>query len=705
MKSLDTEDTGIDLYHNAKPFLVTICKHAKGGPNQNLYWECDVDPLTREPQWTDEDLDEIKAEVESGEELALQNPVFDVTALATLPLDIEWPWNKTYDTLLGGHLLGSNLPHDLTSMLMMYLGVNIEKYEQIIKKSTEEARKIARKEHKDWLIAKKGLAGMPSAKGEQKKDKASGLPGSSPWKFDMWLPRTIARIHKYSKSHPWWTDCANYANADSAGTLPLMEHMIEKIKERDLWEIYLESLKILWPVHSMQRRGLSYSGARLQEIQKDYREQSRIHTEICHEIADSYNTKVELPKSGVNNSLKTFLFDHLKLKPHMKINKKTKKESLCLDKKVMQNYIDTLPIRSKQSCFISSLVTRRRYNTSIQYTEGYERYALPVFQKWIPVKIVNAKTGAGWYILHPSLNPTGTNTLRFSSKNPNKQNVSKQKISKESRTLRYLFGPLPGREWWSCDAKNIELRLPAYEAGEQAMIDLFERPNEAPYFGSYHLLVFDILHPAMFKEHGAACKDVYEDTWYQWVKNGNFAVQYGAQEYSGTADAAYHVKGAQARIQGRFTAIKELSDSMIAHAEAHGFVYTMSDKTVNPNHGYPINCTRTAWGQIKPTVPLSYHIQGSAMWWMRKAMIRCQAQVDKWNRDSYEKDMIYLIAQVHDELLFDFPRGKGDEPWLTHRDKMKKIQTFMSMGGDDMGVPTPVSCGYHSDNWSEKIAL
>ena len=75
---------------------------------------------------------------------------------------------------------------------------------------------------------------------------------------------------------------------------------------------------------------------------------------------------------------------------------------------------------------------------------------------------------------------------------------------------------------------------PAYEAGEEEMISLFEKPDEPPYFGSNHLLAFDILHPDKWDrddpEGLLKAKKEYASTWYQWTKNGNFAVQYGAME-------------------------------------------------------------------------------------------------------------------------------------------------------------------------------
>jgi DNA polymerase I-like protein with 3'-5' exonuclease and polymerase domains len=721
MISLDTETTGVDLHHGAKPFLVTTCNEA----GEATFWEWDVDPETREPIVPASELDEVEAVIgsQSGQDpdslLILQNAKFDFSALQTLWTASEWEfdWHRVRDTLLAGHLLASNQPHDLTTMALVYLGVNIEPYEHAVKKACEEARRIARSRYPTWRIAKKGLQEMPSAK-------------ESVSKFDMWLPRVIAREEHYPDDHPWWTVTSEYANADSQVTIALYKVMEEELRRRDLWEIYLERLKLLPIVYSMERRGITINRDRLEELRKDYTNESARAGRICRNIAADFGHELTLPKSGNNKSLLDFVFGETGLAlPHLQVSKKTGKPSL--DKRIIEQYESILPPRSSALTFIKTLRGKRQRDTALSYCEGYERFWLP----WICVELVDEETGAGWYVLHPSLNPTGTDTLRFSSSNPNEQNISK----KEGFNLRYMFGPAPGREWWSCDAQNIELRLPAYESEETELIDLFERSTEPPYYGSTHLLNFHTVYPDIWdKELGTVCRDPkcckgatvdlarigphckkkYNATWYQWCKNGGFAVQYGAVEReNGTADKAFHRDGSHSRLKARFSRLEKLNQHCIDHANKHGFIETIPDKTVNPRRGYPLLCTRSKWGQIVPTVPLNYHIQGSAMWWMCKAMTRVQEYLDDRNDNIVPTAQAHIVMQVHDELVFDFPKSDVDprtvKDWKTDKFKymrtnlptIRQIQKIMARGGDDYGIPTPVSCEYHPNNWSEGFTL
>src|SRR5690606_25507846 len=98
----------------------------------------------------------------------------------------------------------------------------------------------------------------------------------------------------------------------------------------------------------------------------------------------------------------------------------------------------------------------------------------------------------------------------------------------------------------------------------------------------------------------------------------------------GTADKAFRRKGAHAMLKQRFSRLEKLNRKWIDFANRHGYVETMPDRTVDPNRGYPLMCTRTNYGRVLETVPLNYHIQGTAMWWMHRAMDKCQAQLDEW---------------------------------------------------------------------------
>lgn len=749
MLSLDTETTGTDHFHGARPFFVTACFDN----GKQVWWEWDVNPLTREVTIPDEDSRKIRQILAASYDgIVLQNAKFDATAL--LAADItDWTplWELTHDTLVAGHLLASNRPHNLTDMSLDYLGADIQPWEDRLKIACNEARRWCRSKLKLWMIAEEGLEGMPSAKSGSKTDK-KGIESESPWKFDSWLPKRLAQELKYRKpdpkcdhvwpdvvskgkgedrgkswlckkcsGHRWWIVLSEYANVDSGVTFELWKVMRREMESRDLWEIYLEKMKSLKALHVMETRGVTLYRSELENMRFEYAGESEACGQRCVDIAASLGHDLTLPKSGRNKSLADFVFNCLCLP----VTKFTDGGEPSLDKDTVDGWMVTLDEGPALS-FLRDLRQKRKKDKSSEYLDAYQKFMIPL-----------EGTGglcADVYVLHSSINPTGTSTTRVSCSRPNLQQVSKEEIAcetckgdgcedcndtgKDLYSNRQVFGPAPGREWYTADAENIELRIPAYESGEKDLIELFERPNDPPYYGSNHILNFSIVYEDVWLEAvekvgidnaGPYCKKEYKSTYYHYTKGGDFALQY--QAGIRTVDRAFRRPGYN-KLKTRFSRLDDLNRRQTAFAEKHGYVETIPDKTVNPRRGYPILCARGDWGMIKSTTPLNYHTQGTAGWWMVKAINRCYAKLEEWReRDGFDG---YMCLTVHDELIFDFPKAKrslkaqqeskirlrSDTLW-----RMKVLQRLMEQGGDDIGIPTPVSVEYHPRNWAEGIEV
>lgn len=719
--SLDTETTGKDMHHGALPFFVTTCDD-KG---QHRFWgppDWSIDPVSRVVTYAPGDLEAIQQIIDDAELIVIQNAKFDVSALnAAMGGKLRWPWEKVRDTLLASHLLYSAPPHDLTALCLQYLSVDITPQEQKIKRITSQARKLVQADYRaykaqdkkslfgdsqdslypfaDWAIAKEGRSDMPSA-------------GKEPWKYDMWLPRAIldywTNVDVPWESDPtlgeWATALEQYSNTDSAVLLPLWRVMERELERRGLWKIYEERLKVLPITYEMEQKGITLSGSRLKQLKQEYSEESSRLERLCVNIASTYDGyELTLPKGGVNNSLREFIFDTLKL-PIVGV---TEKGEPSLNKEAIKDWELTYPATSREGKFLRSLKAKRQRDTAVTYMMGYERFWLP-----LPGEM-------DWFILYPFLNPTGTHTLRFSSNSPNEQNISK----KEDFNLRYIFGPEPGWEWYSLDGKNLEARIPAYESGELELIALFEQPDLAPYYGSAHLLNFHTVYPDIWERErkevgddkvGPHCKKKYASNYYQWCKNGGFAIQYGAGERK--TDATFQRSGAYKKLKSRFSKLDAYNQKWIACAEKYGRVYTTPSRKIDPQHGYPIVCSQMPGGGISPTIPPNYHVQSTAMEWTQSGMVRTHEQILQWRKNKFNAR---LCMQVHDEIVFAFPKnGSPIEDAAKYRETGKlplirtsnfwrilKLKELMEEGGRDIGLPTPVNIEYHPDNWAEGVTL
>lgn len=717
---LDTETQGIDSFHGARPFFCTVCND----DGDQTHWQWEVDVWTRAVTIPPADLVEIRQLLDAAETVVGQNVRFDSRMLAFAGLPGEWPWAKTEDTLIAAHLLASNLPHDLTSLVMQYLGRDISPLEKALEEAVKAARRLCQSksfqlDHGAFAIASCERSDMPSAK-------------EKTWRYDYWLPRAVAvfleekGVELTREQQTWRTVLEEYANADSAWTLLLWPVMKAELNRRGLWKIYRERMRLPAIAGELEGRGVTLSGERLQELEVGFEKESERSGAVCVAIAKARGYDLKLPKSGSNGSLDQFVFGRYREDNNGGKDKRQRVLSAdclnlqpvgwtdggnpSLDKVSLDTFAATLD--GEALLFVTRLRAKRRRDTGGTYLDGYCRYWLPISE------------AAGWFRLHPSVNPTGTDTLRWSHANPNSSNISKQEERCEEchgdgcpdcggsgitkLSLRHAFGPAPNREWWSIDAKNIELRLPAFLSGERELIDLFERPDEPPYHGSTHLLNFHTVYPEIWEKElrevgldkvGPHCKKKYASSNYQWCKNGGFAKQYGAQRF--LVDQTFRREGASDALDGRFSRLSDFNRECVSFAEKHGYVETLPDRTVDPEHGYPILCTRTERGRVLPTVPLNYKIQSTAMWWTARAMVKCEEQLEEWRCQGFDA---FMTLQVHDELVFDLPKRAHPKrnPKASNLGRIRVLQELMESCGMDLvpSIPTPCNVEFHETTWA-----
>ncbi len=696
--ALDTETTGLDLRHGCRPFFVSTCTE----DGRQRWWEWDVDPVTRGVRVPEDDLGEVRELLGASDRLVLQNSKFDAHALASVGV-ADFPWGKVDDTLFAGHLLSSDTAHDLTSLVLRYTGIDLTPFEEVLHAAVEECRRTVQQAK---LRVKRGRQEGPEplARWRIGADGDPLLPSGGGKRSDYWLPRAMAAHRKYPRpaedcdhrweewscvlcgGHRWWVVLREYANSDTFGTAAAWLVMSAEVERRGLNKIYEDRMRLLPVVYGMERDGVTVSEDRITGLIRDYSAEAKTLAEECVAIAARHEYELAMPAGAANQSLRAFCFDVLKLEPTH--NPKAKTDAPTLDKTSFEHYMATLPDGDARE-FVERLVRRRKLTTSVGYMETYLSY------------VVRREDGAA--VLYPNLNPTATKTLRHSSDSPNEQSVGKS-ADEDGVSLRTCFGPAPGREWWALDYENIELRIPAYESGERELIDLFEKSSEPPYYGSEHMLNFHTVYPDVWDEVVAkvglesAAKYIkveLKSTWYKRCKNGGFATGYQAGDR--TADRAFGRPGSRARLRERFAKKEALNAKYVAMANRLGYVETIPDRTVDPSRGYPIRCARGERGGAKPTHPLNYHVQSTAMQCTNKAMVRCGAQIDRWNRERDPRLRVFITVETHDEIVFDFPRGgRRNLPMV------RRLQALMEQSGDDVGIPLRVSVSYHPTDWGRE---
>lgn len=667
--SLDTETTGLDLWHGCKPFCVSTLIERPDKEPLSKRWVWHVDPKSRTPLPSREDVREIQ-EILDTSTVVLHNAKYDIRALSTIGIYLK-TWDNLHDTLIASHTLESGVSHKLKDLALRHLDINDEDQTEL-QKACVSARRIGKK--KGWRIAGPNDPHWPAIK-KFSKSKGSNNATDGWWSADMWLPRAVALAEKYPTDHPWWTVCGEYCDTDVIRTYYLWLAFKEALEEEGLWEQYTTRLKLLPITYRMEEHGISVHKDRVKKAIDSYAEEAIQMEKNCKRVAENKLDNLNSPKQ-----LQGALYHTLKC-PIVKETESstTENPSYSTDVETLDKVYEKLQKNHPGRYFIRNLIGTRKRNKAIEYLQSYLDFAID-------------DDSCLW--LHPAFNVTGTDTTRFSSMYPNAQNISKkeglpgaEEISKrEGFNLRRVFGPAPGREWYSADYSNIELRIFAYASGDKRLIKAFETGD------SVHLVIARELYPKEYiacEKAKESFKKKYESTYYQWVKNGNFSLIYGAGEYK--ADNTYHLKGAYKRIRKQFPLIDKFMRSKHAEATNKGYVTCIGGYRLQVPHDGPHKA-------------VNYFVQGSAGWYMTLAMIRCDKYLcdlnrhlssrKDWDRETYSMNMT-----IHDELDFDFPKKKSN---ITVIQDLKKL---MEESGDDLGIPVPVELDLIADNWATETSL
>jgi DNA polymerase-1 len=188
----------------------------------------------------------------------------------------------------------------------------------------------------------------------------------------------------------------------------------------------------------------------------------------------------------------------------------------------------------------------------------------------------------------------------------------------------------------SADYSQIELRIFAHLAREEAMIEAFNRGEDIHAYTAS--LVF-----------GVPASEVTPEMRYR-AKAVNFGIIYGQQAYGLSNQLNISVSEAELFLQqyyARYPAVKRYMEETVAEAEQSGFVTTLFHrKREIPQLKSSSQTSRQNGRRMAINTP----IQGSAADIMKVAMINVDRRLREMNFRTR------MIIQIHDELVFELPQ-------------------------------------------------
>lgn len=373
-----------------------------------------------------------------------------------------------------------------------------------------------------------------------------------------------------------------------------------RLEEMGLGRLYRETeLPLIRVLAQMEAAGVLIDTYRLGEITARLREQVDELTDRIYELAGGPFT-VGSPKQ-----LADVLFSRLGLAPVRK-----GKTGYSTDARVLASLRDQHPV--------VPAVEQWRELTKLLNT-----YLEPLPQR------VDPKTGR----LHGTFNQTVTATGRLSSSDPNLQNIpARTPLGAE---IRSCFVAQEGCQLVVADYSQIELRLMAWFAGEEALLEFFRRGE-------------DVHRATAAAVAGIPVEDVTPQQ-RERAKATNFGIMYGLSAYGLSEQVGMSVDEARdfiAAYFARYPAVAAFRQQVIAQATEDGFVRTvLGRRRAIPELRASVQHVRS----LGERLAVNTLLQGSAADIIKVAMIRVVAESER--RGSAAR----LLLQVHDELVFEAP--------------------------------------------------
>ena len=280
--------------------------------------------------------------------------------------------------------------------------------------------------------------------------------------------------------------------------------------------------------------------------------------------------------------------------------------------------------------------------------------------------MVHPKTGR----VHTCFNQAVAATGRLSSSDPNLQNIPIR--TDLGRQIRRAFIAAPGHVLISADYSQIELRVLAHLAGEQALIEAFQSGE-------------DIHERTGLKLFGPASGlDTHELR--SRSKMVNYAVLYGKTPFTLAKDINVTQEAAQEFIDAYFAGypnVRAYIDRTLDEARATGVVRTLfGRRRLVPNLTSRNFQIRSQAERETVNMP----VQGTAADILKQAMIDLHATLPRRGLATR------MILTVHDELLFESPRDEAEAAAAVVRDRMEHVVT--------LAVPLTVDVGI-GENWRD----
>jgi DNA polymerase-1 len=269
--------------------------------------------------------------------------------------------------------------------------------------------------------------------------------------------------------------------------------------------------------------------------------------------------------------------------------------------------------------------------------------------------------------IHTTFNQTAATTGRLSSNNPNLQNIPIR--TELGREIRACFVAEPGNLLVSADYSQVELRLLAHIAGEDALKEIFRKGED--------------VHTATAVRVFGVTPEQIDPGMRSKAKMINYGIVYGLSAWGMADRLDIPQEEADEFIQrylAGFPAVARFIEETIAQGTEHGYVSTLFGRRRQVPE---LRARRWELRKQGERFAVNMVIQGTAADIMKVAMVRCEKALKESGLRSR------MVLQIHDELLFEGPAEEAEQ--------VKQIACKEMGAAFEMDPPLAVEAGIGRD--------
>ena len=439
---------------------------------------------------------------------------------------------------------------------------------------------------------------------------------------------------------------AAYAAADAQVVLGLIPELERELEEKHAHKLMAElEMPLVTVLADMEMKGVALNVDFLKQMSSELSERlQQIETQVYQEVGTPIN--LNSPQQ-----LSEALFVRLKIEPPDR-TQRTATGFYSTSADVLEALSGKHPV--------VDLVLEYRELSKLRST----------YLDALPGQ-VNPATGR----VHTSYNQTGAVTGRIASSDPNLQNIPIR--TELGRKVRNAFVADEGYRLLSVDYSQIELRIVAHMAQDEAMIEAFRAGQD--------------IHATTAAAIYGVPLEAVDKTQRRRAKGINFGLIYGMSAYGLTRYTDLTLGEAEDFMQAyfeKFPGVKRYLDGIRTLAAQQGYVETLLGRrryfpglSEQSNRNVRMREEREA---------INAPIQGTAADIMKLAMLSVPQALEATGLAAR------MILQVHDELVLECPQDELERTSQVVRQSMESVYTL------DVPLLTEARAGAH---WGDMTVL